>query len=122
MEKTLIEKRSYNVGDTIEKLCAVCAEERNHVVASVSKRNQITRVDCPKCGTRSTFKTAEETSGATTRSKPNVPYDRERTYRTGQIMLHPTYGAGEVTAVIEGRKIDVLFADRMRRLVHSLAA
>lgn len=36
-------------------------------------------------------------------------------------MLHSAYSSGEVTAVIDSRKIDVLFADRMRRLVHALA-
>jgi hypothetical protein len=36
-------------------------------------------------------------------------------------MLHPTYGPGEVIAVIEPQKIDVLFNDRMRRLIHSRA-
>jgi hypothetical protein len=34
-------------------------------------------------------------------------------------MMHPTFGEGEVTAIIEPCKIDVLFADRMRRLIHS---
>jgi hypothetical protein len=34
-------------------------------------------------------------------------------------MMHPTFGPGEVTAVIEPRKIDVLFLDRMRRLIHA---
>jgi hypothetical protein len=29
------------------------------------------------------------------------------------------WGQGEVTAVIEPRKIDVLFSDRLRRLIHS---
>jgi hypothetical protein len=34
-------------------------------------------------------------------------------------MLHPTFGLGEVTKVIEPCKIDVLFSDRMRRLIHA---
>jgi hypothetical protein len=34
-------------------------------------------------------------------------------------MLHPTFGPGEVTKVIEPCKIDVLFSDRMRRLIHA---
>jgi hypothetical protein len=41
-----------------------------------------------------------------------------RLYRTGQTLLHPTFGMGEVTAVIEPQKIDVLFADRLRRMIH----
>jgi hypothetical protein len=34
-------------------------------------------------------------------------------------MMHPNFGEGEVTAVIETGKIDVLFADRLRRLIHA---
>lgn len=52
-------------------------------------------------------------------AKASAPYDRTRTYRTGPHLTHPTYGAGEVTAVIEPQKIDVLFSDRVRRLIHS---
>ncbi len=115
-----MEKRIYTIGDTVEKLCAVCSEERNHVVASITKRNQISRVDCPKCETRSTFSIKQTTSSDGVGKKPSVPYDRTRTYRAGQVMLHSTYGTGEVTAVVDQRKIDVLFADRMRRLVHAL--
>ncbi|MEA2172537.1 MAG: hypothetical protein QOD00_129 [Blastocatellia bacterium] len=36
-------------------------------------------------------------------------------------MLHTTYGMGEVTALIEPQKIDVLFPDRVRRLIHARA-
>jgi uncharacterized protein (TIGR00290 family) len=39
----------------------------------------------------------------------------------GQTMMHPAFGEGEVTAIIEPGKIDVLFADRIRRLIHSHA-
>jgi hypothetical protein len=34
--------------------------------------------------------------------------------------MHPIFGEGEVTAVIEPGKIDVLFADRIRRMIHAL--
>jgi hypothetical protein len=34
-------------------------------------------------------------------------------------MVHQTYGQGEVTALIEPQKIDVLFSDRIRRLIHA---
>lgn len=116
-----MDKRIYAIGDSVEKLCAVCSEERNHVVASVSKKGHATRVDCPKCGMRSTFSSKQVTSSMGARAKSSVPYDRTHTYRAGQFMLHSTYGSGEVTAVVDARKIDVLFADRMRRLVHALA-
>ncbi|MBC7909087.1 MAG: hypothetical protein H7Y30_01215 [Pyrinomonadaceae bacterium] len=115
-----MEKQTFAVGDRVEKVCLVCGgEERGHVVASVTKRGQISRVDCPKCSTRSSFKRDAKRTGRRASADPGAPYDRMRTYRTGQTMTHPTFGIGEVTALIEPQKIDVLFADRMRRLIHS---
>ena len=114
-----MEKQTYAVGDRVEKLCAVCGEERGHVVASITKRGLVSRVSCPICGTRSSYKVA--VGGANTRSvtKAGAPYDPKRTYRTGQILMHSSFGLGEVTAVIEPQKIDVLFPDRLRRLIHA---
>ena len=115
-----MDKLIHAVGDRTEKLCAVCNEERGHVVASINKRGQINRVDCPKCGTRSAFKQSTTTAQRHS-AKSGSPYDRTHTYRTGQTMAHPTYGEGEVTALIEPQKIDVLFSDKLRRLIHSRA-
>jgi hypothetical protein len=115
-----MEKQSYTVGERADKLCAKCNEERGHVVTSVTKRGQISRVRCSKCGTLSTFKFSSRTLPRPS-AQTLSPYDRTRTYRPGQTMIHTTYGIGEVTALIEPRKIDVLFPDRVRRLIHSLA-
>jgi DNA-directed RNA polymerase subunit RPC12/RpoP len=108
----------FAIGDRVEQMCVKCGEERGHIVASLSKKGKITRVSCPICGSRVPHK-----SGTTRRAsaKASAPYDRARTYRRGQNMMHPTFGEGEVTALIEPRKIDVLFADRMRRLIHANA-
>ena len=113
-----MEKQIYTVGERVEKFCVACGEERGHVVASVTKRGQISRVSCPQCGTRSTFKSV---AGARTTGAPKTgaPYDQTRTYRAGQSMTHPVFGSGEVTAVVDPQKIDVLFNDRMRRLIHA---
>ena len=105
-------------GERVEKFCAVCGEERGHVVSAVTKTGRITSVSCPKCGTRSRFKAGGEATARAT-ARPGAPYDSSHTYRAGQSMTHPVFGVGEVTAVIEPRKIDVLFPDRMRRLIHS---
>ena len=115
-----MEKHTYTVGERADKLCAVCNEERGHVVASVTIRGQISRVNCPKCETLSTFKRSARTARRPS-VQPGSPYDRTRTYRAGQTMTHPTYGEGEVTALIEPQKIDVLFPDRVRRLIHARA-
>jgi hypothetical protein len=53
--------------------------------------------------------------------KAGSEYDRTRKYRKGQAMTHATFGQGEVMAVIEPQKIDVLFGDQVRRLIHGQA-
>jgi len=116
-----VEKQTYAVGGRVEKFCVACGEERGHVIVSVTKRGQISRVSCPKCGTRSAFKSAGGTNVHGPAAKSGAPYDPTRTYRTGQSMTHPVFGPGEVTALIEPQKIDVLFSDRLRRLIHARA-
>ena len=116
-----MEKQIHSDGERVEKFCATCGEERGHVVVSVTKLGSISRVSCPKCGTRSSFKSNASAAQQGTRAKTGAPYDPKLTYRTGQSMLHPSFGQGEVTAVIEPQKIDVLFADRLRRLIHARA-
>jgi hypothetical protein len=116
-----MEKPVFTVGARVEKLCVVCNEVRGHVVVSVTKRGHISRVSCAKCGERSAFKSGATADAAAKQSstKTGAPYDRTRTYRTGQAMMHPTFGPGEVTKVVDQGKIDVLFEDRIRRLIHS---
>ena len=110
------EKAVFKIGDRVDQLCATCNEERGHVVVAVSKTGRITRVSCPMCASRVTYR-----AGTTRRSSAQhgAPYDRARTYRKGQTLVHPTFGEGEVTAIIEPQKMDVLFADRIRRLIHA---
>ena len=110
------DKQIFKIGDRVEQMCQTCGEERGHIIASMTKTGKITRVSCPKCGSRVPYK-----SGTTRRasSKVGAPYETTRTYRRGQTIMHPSFGEGEVTAIIEPGKMDVLFADRMRRLIHS---
>lgn len=110
------EKPVFKVGDRVDQMCITCNEVRGHIVVSVSKAGKITRVGCPMCASRVTYR-----AGTTPResNKLGAPYDRTRAYRKGQTLLHPTFGEGEVTAIIEPEKMDVLFADRMRRMIHA---
>ncbi len=116
-----MEKYQYAVGDRVDKLCAVCNEERGHIVALLNKQGQISRVRCPQCDTHTAFKSGKSVKNKRSLPPNSPPYDWTRTYRKGQTMMHPTFGLGEVTAVIEPQKIDVLFSDRVRRLIHARA-
>ena len=113
-----MEKELFKVGDRTDKVCAVCHEERGHIVTSVTKRGQISRVTCSKCETVSTFQLASRTLPRAATKTPS-PYDRTVTYRAGQSMTHERFGVGEVTRLIEPRKMEVLFQDRLRRLIHA---
>jgi hypothetical protein len=113
-----MEKKVFTVGDRTDKFCSVCDEEGGHIVTSVNKRGQISRVTCPKCETVSTFQLASRTLPRAASKIPS-PYDRTLTYRAGQSMTHEMFGVGEVTRLIEPRKMEVLFQDRLRRLIHA---
>ena len=118
LRSSMEDKHIFTTGERIEQMCITCGEERGHIVASISKLGKITRVTCPICGSRVPYK------GGTTRrasAKVGAPYDRSRLYRRGDTMVHPNFGEGEVTAIIEPGKIDVLFSDRIRRLIHAHA-
>ena len=112
------EKQIFKIGDRVEQMCVTCNEERGHVVAAVSKKGKITRVSCPICGSRVPYRSGTAPQAST---KVGAVYDQARTYRKGQTLMHPAFGQGEVTAIIEPQKMDVLFADRIRRLIHAHA-
>jgi hypothetical protein len=116
-----MQQQAHTIGERVEKFCETCGETRGHVVASVTKYGHISRVSCPQCSTRSTFKNSDGATGRRSSTSVGTLYDPTRTYRTGQSLAHPVFGLGEVTALIEPRKIDVLFSDRLRRLIHGRA-
>ncbi|MCA1589236.1 MAG: hypothetical protein LC730_00825 [Acidobacteria bacterium] len=110
---------AYSVGDSLSMMCSVCDTDQPHTVAKATKLGKITSAACSVCGTSSTFSRGVKTSVAVSGGKTAAPYDRTRKYRKGQAMLHSVFGQGEVTEVVDLGKIDVLFGDRTRRLIHA---
>ena len=109
-----------NIGDRVVKLCPDCDEQLGHVVKTVTKLGKISRVICSKCGKVGTYKKlADAPQIEHLKGKTGDPYDQGKTYRTGEIIAHSAFGAGKVMTVCNTRMIDVLFEDRVRRLVHS---
>ena len=109
----------YEVGDSVSMLCSSCDTERSHTVQNVTKQGKISKAVCDGCQTSSSFTRGVKTSVEMGKSKTASPYDRTRKYKKGQAMLHSVFGQGEVLAVIEPQKIDVLFGDQTRRLIHA---
>jgi hypothetical protein len=116
-----MKKEKYAVGASLEMLCSACDVEQNHTIETVTKQGQISKAVCDVCATVSTFSRGVKSSVTMGKTKTASPYDRTRKYRKGQAMMHSKFGQGEVTAVIEPQKIDVLFGDQTRRLIHAQA-
>jgi hypothetical protein len=108
----------YQAGDTLEMLCSSCDTDQPHTIETVTKQGKISKAVCKTCSTTSTFSRGVKTAVSNGSSRAASPYERTRKYRKGQAMMHAIFGHGEVTAVIESQKIDVLFGDRTRRLIH----
>ncbi len=109
----------YAVGDSISLMCSGCDDEQPHTIQTVTKLGKISKAACDTCEGVSTFNRGVKTSVSAGKGKAASPYDRTRKYRKGQAMTHSVFGHGEVTAVVEPQKIDVLFSDRTRRLIHA---
>ena len=107
------------VDDLVDMPCSACDLVQKHKILSVTKQGKITKASCEACETLSTFTRGEKTSVSLGSGKNASPYDRMRMYRKGQAMNHDVFGRGEVTAVIDMNKIDVLFGDKTRRLIHA---
>jgi len=110
---------AYSVDQTVELMCSGCDSEQTHRVMAVTKQGKIAAAVCETCKTESKFTRGVKTSMTVGNGKKASPYDRTRRYRAGQAMTHNTFGHGEVTAVIEPQKIDVLFGGQTRRLIHA---
>lgn len=114
-----VKVEKYAVGEKLPMMCSACDSDQDHTVQTVTKLGKITSAVCDQCQTASTFKSGVKTSVAVGKGKVAGPYDRTRRYKKGQAMMHTTFGHGEVTAVLEPQKIDVLFGDTTRRLIHA---
>lgn len=109
----------YTIGDSVEMLCPACDTDQDHTIEAATKHGRITKATCQVCATSSTFSRGVKTSVAMSGSRTATPYDRTRKYRKGQAMMHAKFGQGEVMAVVDPQKIDVLFGDQTRRLLHA---
>ncbi|MCV4752961.1 hypothetical protein OFC37_26175, partial [Escherichia coli] len=107
--------RQYAIGDSISMMCSSCDSEQIHSVMTVTKLGKITSAVCDVCQTSSTFRGGVKTSVSVGKGKAAGPYDPTRKYKKGQAMMHSKFGHGEVTAVLEPQKIDVLFGETVRR-------
>ncbi len=108
----------YEAGQTVDMNCSACDSDQPHTVQSVTKLGKMTKAMCETCETVSTFRRGKKVSVDINKAKAGAPYNFSHKYRKGQAIMHPTFGQGEVTNVVDNQKIDVLFGDDTKRLIH----
>jgi hypothetical protein len=52
--------------------------------------------------------------------KPSLAYVPSKEFKTGDVIEHPTFGAGVVRTVKDGNKFEVLFQRDVKTLIHKL--
>ena len=114
----MIKTEKYEAGGSVSMFCSACDGETAHTIQTVTKLGKISAAACETCQTASTFKAGVKTGVTAGKGKVPDTYDRKRRYKKGQAMMHNTFGHGEVTGVSDQQKIDVLFGETTRRLIH----
>lgn len=136
------------VGQEVDANCTRCKMLLNHVV--VAKVGEvIKRVKCLTCGSDHVFrdpnsgeaKKARSPAATATAPKPKraaindydeamrgkdlgkaTRYKPVLTLSANQLVDHPKFGFGVVTDIKEGGKVDVIFREGTKTLVHGLSA
>jgi hypothetical protein len=137
--------KELSAGDVIEARCTRCRAVTNHtIIAMVGE--QPARVRCNTCDGDHNYRPPQKAAAAkTSRSTPRpvgtsakkkltkeqeqwqaataevepglaVPYDMERSFRVDEIVTHPVFGLGVVTAVFKPNKVEILFTGGKKML------
>ena len=126
------------VGGEIDTLCTRCELVLAHTVHAVVAGRPV-RVECNTCHAVHRYRASDgprpaSQGGARTerarkavvgfddlvaaRTRPPRPYSPKETFAVDDVLDHPIFGRGFVSAVRDGGKIEVTFRSDVRTLVH----
>ena len=130
------------IGKNIESWCTRCKQMLAHTIEVVVGA-KITRVYCHTCGGQHGYRPAPPVARADARNRVNgaaasdqkrrseyevllggrtasaaQPYAQSSRFKVRDLIVHDTFGLGAVTAERDHIKIDVLFPDGPRVLMH----
>lgn len=133
-----------SAGDHTLSRCSKCKETTNHtIVAMVGTR--IARVECNVCGSvhnhrgitpakprsshprqpaapRKTRSQAQwETLMAAAGQSEAIPYKLQTPVKTGDLIEHPSFGMGIILSTTRPNKMEIIFADGVKRLLCNVA-
>ena len=131
------------VGKDVDSWCTRCKLVLAHTIEAVVS-GRITRVHCNTCGGQHAYRARPpgESTGRTSRTRADATraapkavrdyasllrgrdpsaaraYALSERFKQGELIRHPTFGLGVVTALKDVNKIEVLFADSSKTLIH----
>ena len=128
------------IGNDVDSWCTRCRMMLAHTVEAVAN-GRITRVHCNTCGGQHAHRTHPPGQGTGSRArKPSGEaakpvrdyaamlrsrdpataraYATTERFKDGELIRHPSFGLGLVTMLRDGNKIEVVFADGSKTLIH----
>jgi hypothetical protein len=128
------------IGLEINAYCGKCKLERTHTIAAMEADGTVKKVACTMCGSFHNYKTAKvdgngkPTKAAGTRksraaasidslldpSRPSKPYSMNDSFSVGDLINHPSFGLGAVDLTREPNKMEVVFREGRKVLVHKM--
>lgn len=135
------------VGKEILSNCSKCKLILAHIIVTMKSADTPDKVQCKTCKTTQSFKdpsakkkktsiervvkSAKAARGVKTESvgelwnkaltkanQASKDYSIKGSFQTGDLINHPTFGQGVVEKLIDDNKIEVLFQDDFRTLMH----
>lgn len=134
-----------NIGKNIDSWCTKCKLMLAHTIEA-AKGDKVTRVHCNTCGAQHAYrpnppgKKAPAKSGRSAQARKDAitsdfatilrgkdpakarPYVLSGRFQAAELIRHPSFGLGLVTAVKDPTKIEVAFADGVKTLVQGHSA
>ncbi len=132
--------KTYTVGESVEAWCTKCKLELEHTIIAMVE-NVPKKVKCNTCGGQHNYrlKPAERSRTVSRKTTRKVKsheasynelnekltggdlsharkYSMQGNFKKDEILDHPTFGIGIVTAVIQSHKMEIIFKDGPRLL------
>jgi len=128
---------SLGAGKEISSYCGKCQLKLAHIIMSMHDSKTPHKVQCKTCNSTHLFKSSAPRAAATKKAapsrsanelwgnamkiagaKPKKEYTLRGKFTVGDVIQHPTFGVGFVQSNLSNEKIEVLFQDDFKNLVH----
>ncbi len=120
---------AHSAGAEIEAFCPTCKDVKPHVIIAM-KGTRAAKTECRVCSashayrknppnTKANKKRNQYEDAMTGRDTTKaIPYKFNRKFTADDVIKHKNFGVGLVTRVVSDKKMEVLFEESTKLLVH----